>query len=187
MFVSLGSNCSITYWLNKLKLRKYALPFDWSSCNIKILNNILENNFLDYIDTLQIIKLSEKHLDDLNNPSMIISNKYNIKYAHEVLTNELDEFKKSLSNRINRFFNLKNEDFIIYVRIELSIIKKDYIKELEILLKHLDNINPNYILKLIIYKNTYDIKFDKIQIYYFDSFSPDWKMEHLKWTDILSI
>lgn len=179
MYVSLGSNCSVTWWLNKLGLRKTAFPFDWSSLNIKVLNNIIRGNFLDYTDTLEILHLSDKHPDEFGNPSMLITNKYKIKYAHEVLISDIADFKKSLDNRIERFYRLKEEDFITYVRIELYILKSGYLKELEELIKLLDIINPKYVIKLIIHKDSIKINFDKVQIYQYDSFSPDWKMEHL--------
>jgi hypothetical protein len=183
--VSLGSNCSVTLWLNKLKLRKNAFPFDWSSLNIKILNNIIKNKFSEYLETLQILYVSDKHPNELGNSTMLITNKYKIRYAHEVITSDLNDFLKSLDNRIKRFYELENEDFITYVRIELSIVSNSYIKELEILIKLLDTVNPNYIIKLIIHKDSVKITLDKVQIYYYDSFSSDWKMDHLDWSTIL--
>lgn len=184
MFVSLGSNCSVTYWLNKLGLRKQAYPFDWASLNIKVLNNIIEDDFLGFVETLEIMHLSDKHLDEFGNPSMLITNKYKIRYAHEVVINDIIDFKKSLDNRITRFRDLNKEDFITFVRIELCIVKFAYVKELEKLIKLLDLINPNYIIKLIIHKDSIKIELDKVQVFYYDSFSPDWKMEHLKWHDL---
>ena len=52
-YVSLGSNCSVTWWLNELGLRNCAYPFDWSNITIQQLNNTLTNNFVNYIDTLE--------------------------------------------------------------------------------------------------------------------------------------
>ena len=34
MYISLGGNCSITYQLNKYKLRNFLSPFDWSKITI---------------------------------------------------------------------------------------------------------------------------------------------------------
>ena len=39
--ISLGSNCSVTYQLNKLGLRMQAYPFDWVKISLNQLNNIL--------------------------------------------------------------------------------------------------------------------------------------------------
>ena len=49
MYVSLGSNCSVTYWLNKLGLRKVAYPFDWSNITIKQLNRVLKDKGSFYL------------------------------------------------------------------------------------------------------------------------------------------
>ena len=185
VYVSLGSNCSITWWLNKLELRKTAYPFDWASLTIKHLNSILRDNFSEFVETLKILYLSDKHPDESGTPSMLITNKYNIKYAHETITDDIENFKKSLTSRIERFYKLSDEECITYVRIELSIVKSGYIKELEELIKMLDLINPLYIIKLIIHKNSIDICHEKVKIYHFDTFSSDWKMEHLQWKHIL--
>lgn len=187
IYISLGSNCSITWWLNKLELRKEAYPFDWCSLTIKHLNSILKNDFNEYIDTLKINFLSEKHPDELGNPSMVITNKYNIRFAHEVITNDIEDFKISLNKRILRFRKLDKEDFITYIRIELSIVKIGFLTELEELIKLLDSINPNYIIKLIIHKDSIKINLKKVKIYYYDEFKPDWKMEHIHWKSILQV
>jgi hypothetical protein len=186
LYISLGSNCSVTWWLNKLELRKQAYPFDWCSLTIKHLNTILKNNFDEYIETLKINFLSDKYPNECGEPSMVITNRYNIRYAHEVVTDDIEDFKTSLNNRIMRFQNLDKEDLIIYVRIELSIIKIGYINELKELIKLLNLINPNYIIKLIIHKDSIKINLEKVKIYYFDKFTPDWKMEHIDWNNIFT-
>ena len=183
-FISLGSNCCITWWLREYGLRKFAFPFDWSNITIKQLVLVLENNFRDY-ETLEIKFLSDKHPSTEGLPTFIIKNIYNIKFAHEVLNDKhLDNFKLSLVNRIDRFKKIK--DSVVYVRIELTIIKSAYIKELQKLLKLLDIINPNYIIKLIIHKNSVKVNLEKVEIHYFDEFSPDWKMTCLNWKTILT-
>jgi hypothetical protein len=184
-FISLGSNCCITWWLREYGLRKFAFPFDWSNITIKQLILVLENDFKDYIDSIEIKFLSDKHPSQEGLASFVLSNAYNIKFAHEVLTDKhLDDFKLSLLNRIDRFKKVK--DLVVYIRIELTIIKSGYIKELQKLLKLLDIINPNYILKLIIHKNSIKINLDKVEIHYFNNFSPDWKMSCLNWKTILT-
>lgn len=185
LYIGIGSNCSITYWLNKLELRTCGFPFDWCALTIKHLNNILKHNFNEYVETLQIKCLSDKHPDKNGNPSIIITNKYNVKFAHEVITSDISKFVDSLNKRVERFRDLYKEESIIYVRIELQIVKFGYFNELKELIKLLDIINPNYIIKLIIHKDSVEIKLDKVQVFYFDSFSPDWKMEHIDWKCIL--
>lgn len=184
-FISLGSNCSVTWWLKKYGFRKMAFPFDWSNITIKQLILVLENDFKDYTKTIEINFLSDKHPSEEGLDTFVISNIYKIKFAHEVLSHKhLDDFKLCLVNRIDRFKKVKN--FVVYVRIELTILKSGYIKELEKLIKLLDIINPNYILKLIIHKNSVKINLEKVEIYYFNEFSQDWKMTCLDWKTILT-
>ena len=60
MFISLGSNCSVAYNLNKFGIRTNAYPFDWANTKMNQLISVLENNFLNY-DTFEIKKLSTIH------------------------------------------------------------------------------------------------------------------------------
>lgn len=186
-YINIGSNCSVTWWLNVLNLREQAYPFDWANITIRQLNTILKNKFTDYVSSLEVKFISDKFPDEYGNSTAVITNKYGIKFAHEVLTNDLIEFSKSLENRIIRFNDISKKDFITYVRIELKPIKSSYLAELHELIKLLDLINPNYIIKLIIHSETnIKISLDKIEIFYFDSFSPDWKMNHIDWKSILT-
>lgn len=185
-YISLGSNCSVTWWLNKLGLRTQAYPFDWASLTIRHLNLVLKEDFVNYVETLDLKYISDSHPDKDGIPSALIINSYNIKFAHEVITTDIGDFKISLTNRINRFRILDKEKFITYVRIELQIVKTCYIDQLKELIKLLDLINPNYIIKLIIHKDSIKINLDKVKTYYFESFSPNWKMEHLDWNFILT-
>ena len=185
-YVSLGSNCSVTWWLNKLKLRKRAYPFDWANITIQQLNNVLNNKFDEYIDSLAVKFISDKYLDTDGKSTALIINSYGVKFAHEMLTDNINEFKKSLINRVVRFNNLSEKDFIVYVRIELKPISSKYTDYLKKLIKLFDSINEKYVIKIIIHKDSnIKISLDKVKIYYYDSFSPDWKMERLDWTNIL--
>jgi hypothetical protein len=190
VYISLGSNCSVTWWLNKLELRTHAFPFDWSSFTLKHFLNVLEQDFNEFSETLKIKHISENHPDKDGKATVVIKNKYNFNFAHEVLKEEnLEDFKITINRRIQRFKNIQKDNCIIYVRIELKIVKEDYLKDLTTLIKSLDKINENYILKLIINSNSIKIKInmDKIHVYYFEDFSPDWKMSHLDWKSILTI
>ena len=143
----------------------------------------INNNFVNYIDTLELKFLSDKYLNTDGKSTAIITNNYGIKFAQEVLTNDISEFKKSLTKRIIRFNYLKNDDFVVYVRIELKPLSSKYLDYLDELVKLLDLINKKYLLKIIIHKDSnIKISLDKVKIYYYNSFSSDWKMSHLNWT-----
>ena len=69
------------------------------------------------------------------------------------------------------------------MRIELKPLSSKYLDYLEELVKLLDLINKKYLLKIIIHKDSnIKISLDKVKIYYYDSFSSDWKMSNLNWT-----
>ena len=187
--ISLGCNCSVAYQLNKLNLKNETFPFDWSKNNINQLIKVLENNFLDYSDSLLINKISHKHKNIYNNDesSLILKNIYNISFAHEINDN-IDSFKEKLNRRISRFKNLNSEE-IIFIRIELSPINDSYKNKIIKLCELLNNYSNNYTLKLIIKNTIYLSDLDlikyNIKIYYFDDFDSDWMMNKINWFNVL--
>ena len=188
MIISLGSNCSVTYQLNKYNLRKQSFPFDWAKITIKQLNKVLENKFKDY-DNIFIKKFSENH-----DSSYIVSNKYNITFAHEIFNKySIKEFNQVLVNRINNFITRKcvcmcNEPDITFVRIELQPITESYIAELNKLIILLDTYFDNYKIILLIdseCKINCEISPKIIikKVVNFDNFI-DWKMDYIDWYEI---
>jgi hypothetical protein len=189
--ISLGSNCSVAYQLKQHNYRFNSYPFDW--CNIKInqLINVLKNNFVNY-ENIKINKLSENHPAFLNNnsnnpvsnnpkPSYILTNDYNIKFAHEVISNnylDCEEFKNKLIRRINKFKNLiHNRHNPIFIRIELNNFNKD---SYYLLLNELDKYFDNYKLILISNNNINHKNIINYKLYNFE----DWKYNNLNWKNI---
>jgi hypothetical protein len=192
-YIGLGSNCSITYQLNKHKLRTRSYPFDWTKISLSKLIDVLENNFTDYFETIEIKKVSSTHpyISDNNlitsTNSFIITNRYGVNFAHELISKYgIDEFKNKVSERINRFKNLLLiTNKVKFVRIELCKIKSHWYHDVLKLLNLLDKFVSNYELILIINTND-NFKFPpNVKIYKFDDFSSDWKMDKLNWNDIL--
>lgn len=176
-FISLGSNCSIAYHLNNLKLRTIAYPFDWCNINYNQLVLVLENNFLGY-DDIVIKKFSENHfLLNINNKnSYILKNDYNITFAHEVENNtnyDINNFKSKLLRRIERFKKLNN---IIFIRIE-----KDNITNYDKLINILDKYFTNY--KIILISNN-NINHHKIINYKLPKFI-NWKYNNFHFHNII--
>jgi hypothetical protein len=64
MYISLGGNCSITYQLNKYKIRDFLSPFDWSKITInqliKVFEDTLTNTHLNKYTNLTIKYKSDK-------------------------------------------------------------------------------------------------------------------------------
>jgi len=191
--ISLGSNCCICYQLNKYNLRKKAYPFDWVKININQLLNVLENNFNNYYESIEFKKISEFHklIDDdetiLEEDSLILYNYYKIQFAHELnKIDQIEEFRKKICNRVDRFFDIKNSNkSITFIRIELGVInltwEKNIIKLIELLKKYVENFK----LKLVINsQNKFNFP-DFVEIYRYENFDPDWKMDNINWKEII--
>ena len=218
MYISLGGNCSITYQLNKYNLRNedcpseklsntlyycpseklsntlYYCPFDWAKIKINQLINVLENNFNNYVESLQIKKYSDSH------QSYIITNDYSIQFAHEIVNidelselNVLNNFKDKIKRRITRFQNLSSNysDKITFIRIELDVPKSNYIDNIIKLVKLIKNYYSNFILKILIETNSYNTifqeKLEYVEFIKFDSYSEDWKMDHINWSSVFEL
>lgn len=178
--ISLGSNCSVTYQLNKYNLRLQSFPFDWSKITIKQLNQVLESKFKDY-ENVFIKKFSEKH-----DSSYILSNKYNITFAHEIFDKySIEEFNQVLLRRINNFIT-RRCDKLKFVRIELQPITDAYLEELNKLIILLDTYFDNYKIILLVDFNSKLKSTNKIiikKVVNFDYYT-DWKMDYIDWYNI---
>tara|TARA_Y100000780_G_C13661445_1_gene408802 strand:+ start:332 stop:940 length:609 start_codon:yes stop_codon:yes gene_type:complete len=181
--ISLGSNCSVSYQLKKHELRKEAYPFDYCLTPINKLLNVLENEFIDY-DKIKKVKLSSNHKiidDDITEKnSLVLSNKYNIKFAHEIETDrEMKNFENSLKRRISRFIDLENP---IFIRIETSNMNEEKMKEkYDKLTIYLKEYFVNYKLVLISDKKYENDKTKWIKL---DKFTDDWTYDYINWYDI---
>lgn len=191
-YISLGSNCSITYQLSKLGLRKCAYPFDWTKITLNQLISILTEDFDGYSKSLKFVSISNIHPiklepgknDLISSSSFILTNKYKIKFAHELEEKyQLDEFKNRLEQRIKRFRELVDKD-VCFVRIELSQLNQSWYSNIIKLHNLLYKYSSTFKLILIICSQS-EFQFPpNIKIYRFDNFSPDWKMDMLDWKSI---
>jgi hypothetical protein len=189
-FVSLGGNCAVAYNLKKYNISNNRLPFDWCEASINKINQILENRFLDFTN-LKVKKLSKNHNlinenINSNKPSLILSNVYNIKFAHEIVDKyQLEEFSVILKNRIKKFYGLKNP---VFIRLEIGSKSVEYFqKQYYILINQLKNIYVNFKLILILNIKFNKIKFPKnVTVYYFTNYSSDWRYPNLIWNDIFN-
>ncbi len=188
-YISLGSNCSLTYQLNKFNLRINSYPFDWAKISLTQLISVLGNNFDSYTN-LSVEKLSQIHLTENLEPSLLVKNFYGIKFAHEItgnLDSKILEFKSKLEKRIERFRNLMDKK-IKFIRIELSKITLKYFDNINCLITLLERFVKDFELILIL---NYDFDIQdiilnsKITIFRFEEFDSDWKMDKLDWEAIL--
>jgi hypothetical protein len=198
-YVSLGSNCSITHQLNMNKLRIRSYPFDWSKGSISHIISVLDNDFTGYTD-MEIGTVSDSHLNYKLEPTLMLGNKYGVKFAHELSGKELlnsdsmekiKDFETKLGSRVSRFKSLnKSMNKVRFVRIELCKITLGYFEKLDHLISLLTRYCVNFELILILnyqleIPNKYLVSDSKVKFYLFDKFSPDWRMDHLNWKEIL--
>jgi hypothetical protein len=182
-YISLGSDCSIAFNLDKHNLRINAYPFDWIKINnINDLINILSNDFKFFTDMnyIEILNESDKfpYLDDkwtsvLSKNVILKNTKYNITFPHEIKIDDqtsvdikIKNFIDKYDRRINKFISILKNDSIKKVFIRITNKKE----ELENLNDILSKICLNYELKIIIIN-----KKNKFL---------SWKKEELNWENI---
>ena len=183
-FISLGTSCTVAYQLDNLGLRKESHPFDWTKFDINKLNNVLENDFKDFSD-ITIGKFSYNHNYKfiINTGSYILKNKYNIKFAHELLDKNDDNInilKEKINKRIKRFYNSSNKESIHFVILNNTTKYIDF-NEL------LYNLDKNFIQYKIIYLSSFNpnIMNDKIKWIYIDNIYVDWQYSNINWFDLI--
>lgn len=179
IFVSLGGNCSVAYQMKKLNKRYLSYPFDWCNISLSQLINVLDNNFKDF-ENIIIKKLSNNHIHfDSGDPSYILTNPYNIKFAHELInSDDINILSEKIKRRIIRFKQLKNP---IFVRIEINNINiKNYYK----LIKLLDNMFTTYEFILIAKNNPNIHKIKYIKLY---EYSENWQYNIINWKELFYI
>lgn len=195
--IPFGNNCAIAYQLKKLNIRNTSYPFDWCSSTLPKLINTLENDFTDFTSSISIQKKSYNHkpinvlYDDKklagieeSECSYILSNKYDLKFAHEVLdSKDINEFKQVLERRL---FKLKKCINPMFLRLEN---KKINIENYKKIVKLLDSMFQNY--KLIVltfdyidYKTIF--KSSKIKFIKVANDFEDWKYNNINWKEIIS-
>lgn len=185
--VSLGSNCAVCYHLVNLGLRSQAYPFDWTSLSLKKLNQVLSNQFAGFTE-LEIKKFSPVHpiitngKEDQNSGSIILTNKLNIQFAHEITnSNQLDVFSTSLLRRIERFLSLNNPTF---VRLETANLTTNQMTEYDKLVELLDELFENYQLVIISKLKPSNNKIIWVKL---ESFDSNWKYPSLNWENIFNL
>lgn len=182
-YISLGSTCATANFLHKYNTNRY--PFDWCNITIKQLNQVLENDFMDYNDVKyyktshnhKLIDMKNDNIMETSNDSIIVRNKYNISFAHEISQHyEIDEFKSKLSKRIDQFKTTKEPYF---VRFEYGKCKSYYNDEFIKLYKYLESQYGSFKLLVIVPNNgSWNVPYDNV-IYYPDNDYVDWKYEHI--------
>ena len=191
MIISLGATCSVAWQLKEHKLRDFSLPFDWVRINnLSHVNTLLETNFEDFFNSFELVSKSDKFLVNGDNISYIYKNKF-CKFYHdfkeEINENTFNEFKIKYSRRINRLYDIiNNNNELLFIREEVGIINKNKIDEFNNIIKKL---NPNLKWKLVIITSNQkyeELKKDNIKIVLTKGRVVNWQRPELDWSSIFS-
>ena len=172
----------------------------------------LEDGCKDYVDSMEISDFSDKHpyirlyksSDDVFSQSGTYKckNKYGILISHELVkSNDFQTLKEKLTNRLLRLYTVSdniNISQLVFIRLETKIISiQSYSKQIIQLLDILKVIckTKPYTLKLILHSSNSNINEllytyitnKQIELYYYNNFSYDWKMNNINWENIFKI
>jgi hypothetical protein len=115
IYISLGSDCSIAYHLQKYGLRSFSFPFDWI-LSPKI-EKCIENDFIDLFDPLHYIEKNSKSFTPLLDEDWNEENENNIKiyhsiykltFLHDTFTDLIEKYKR----RVDRFYKIMKDPTI---------------------------------------------------------------------------
>lgn len=179
--ISLGSDCSVAYQLDKHQLRSHAFPFDWLlTPNIMGIINCIDDDFKKLFVDLEHKNISDNfaYIDDTNtfipndastNKMIRIVNKnYKMSFVHDFQfdMSNYDIVVEKYQRRINRFYEVMKDETInkIFYRIGPK-------KEESLIKKLMDCFNDKH------FKN-YNIKFCSFSDI---GSSNDWKRNNFRW------
>ena len=138
IYIPIGSNCEVSFFLQNNNLRNVAFPFDWNCSSLKSIYEILLNNFDSFLDDIFIgeavnrlyFEELEQGLTKIDNEFIypVICKKYLILFPHdykEVDNDALVIVKQKYKRRIERFNTYINRDdleiIMIYCNIDFNL------------------------------------------------------------------
>ena len=133
--ISLGFFCSVSSELKRIGIRKASYPFDWVISEFETVLNLIENNFIGFLDENQLIV--DKDEKEFEKTYVVKNIKNNIKFFHDFangnsISTQIDRVKEKYNRRIERFYQSINKPtlFIRYVkdRREISYIIDNFEK-----------------------------------------------------------
>lgn len=189
--ISLGSDCCVTYQLQKFHFRNCAFPFDWIRCNLEDAIRLIKNNFKDILEEVYFTRTSSnfKFTIESNEKSREVSlgyiyksNRYpSLEFCHDFI----DEYKSNLLEVRNKFSRRSSRFMEIYLKEPCSFIHYTT-KPID---EHLLDLWENTISKPLYIISTIPIQSKK---YKFISFVLDtskyesWHRDHFNWLDLFN-
>jgi ribosomal protein L23 len=187
VYISLGSDCSVSYQLRKLGLQCIGtFPFDWMKITkLDNLIGILDNDFVEFnrFDSY-IIKSQSDRFDyfdgdncNMKSSNKLIHKKYSFVLPHEYNENDIDilEFEKKYSRRIEKF---------------RTIVRNKEIRKVFVRLGNTKEQKKEIILEATL--NKYGCQNFRLQIINMDDYKKfssqeefNWHRDYIPWQDIL--
>jgi hypothetical protein len=164
-YISLGSDCSVSYQLRLLGLQVYgSMPFDWMRIDrLESVCKILEEQFTCFLDINKydiksqsndtfdkFTELGDKDKKSTKSMNKMVHKIYKFTLPHEFNNDQLDilEFQNKYSRRIAKFINTCQNESIMKIFIRLgNNNEKEKIDKLEEQLVHCGY--KNYKIKFI--------------------------------------
>lgn len=167
VYISLGCACGVAYQLQKLKIRKYAFPFDWLRVNsLHDITNAIMNNFDEFlkVDETEISNKFSIINDDFvenNSKSRVMINKYGMKFYHDfdADNDNYESVYEKYQRRISRFIEIiKSSEKICFIRDEINM-NKISIDQIEKFFNYVKKFNE-YVKLIVILHNPKNKKSD---------------------------
>jgi len=175
VYIPIGSDCSVAYQLQKLKLRLSALPFDWIRSNnlnniIEAINDIVLNNIkfhflnidVEFQDCEKFIEIKNEYGDTEKFNGFRISNKYGFVFPHDKPENFIVKYE----GRIDRFCKIMRDKNIKKIFVRVSKKKEDFTVFSETIKKICNN-------------------FTVISYVYGDTKFSSWRKDEIDWSKLL--
>tara|TARA_R110002153_G_scaffold269744_2_gene435611 strand:- start:37 stop:624 length:588 start_codon:yes stop_codon:yes gene_type:complete len=152
--ISLGNTCAVAYQMKKFNVRTQAYPFDWLRVDkLSHINRLLEDRFeIDsFLDVTEISRSDKFPIRGKNGISIIMQNKYNMKFYHDFSLNyNMDDIKTKYTRRRDRFMNyIKTNNKICFIRDELNMNRLN-LDDIEKFINIIQGMNKNIEINLII-------------------------------------
>lgn len=170
VYISIGSECSVAHYLRNKQLRDNAYPFDWNCNSLKIIYDLLSNDFSGFLDDVYIGNRTKRLLFKENTNDLKVSNdyiypvickKYGTLLPHDydnITELALLKVKVKYNRRIERLYKILNSEnsndskiYLVYNSVNNSLnewqegVYKSYKPEL---LSMLYTNNDEYIEKI---------------------------------------
>lgn len=158
--ISLGYFCSVAKDLERIGLRNFSSPFDWTISDFKGVLQLIDNDFEGFFEYENLEQSSTLH-------QVYRDSKYNIEFFHDFdpkrdLKKQYKKVRKKYERRIRRFYN-KIQNTTLFIRYIESQDELEYIENnIEFVYNTIKKSNSN---NELIFIGNKELMSEKIKIY----------------------